>query len=363
MSNVLGIATHYFFVLSAMAQALVLAKLAWSQRSGFSKCHWQRIVPVAVSTLAGILVWLPSLAAIQSNPASQWIASETGPNRWLMPPLRLLMWGITFLTQLPSATTIGLPLPLVMISMVVMVGFVVWLGFYLWGLRRKSPHTNAPATDGFVQMRDYMGFSLLLFLAVTYFVGKDLSQAPRFTFVFYGATMVYLGALLERGWGHRRAQRGIVAIALVSLVGAMTVLSNTGYLQHHRPDVMATLMQANADASAITEPETTIPALIATTHQHHGQTGRMMGIALDLRDRDSALDPQYFLAHRDPETKSYGGAIAQLSQQLTQIPRPFDLWLLNFRAPFDPEAVLGCPADQDYRGSLGEYRYKLYRCR
>ncbi len=372
MTNALGVATHYFFVLSVMAQGCVLLKGAWTKRWLMSKRHWLRILLVALATAASTLVWLPSIIAIRANPASQWIASETGLNRWLMPPLRLLMWSITFLTQLPAAISVGLPLPLVIVSMVVMVGFVGWLGVYLYGLRQNASTRETSELDaatpgrntaGLHAIKDYLGFSLLLFLAVTYFAGQDLSQAPRFTFVFYGAAMVYLGALLERGWRSPRFRRGVVTILLVALMGSFTVLSNTGYLQHHRPDVIATLLQANGDASARIESEASVPTLIATTHQHHGQTGRMMGIALDLRDRGSSLDPQYFLAHRDPATKTYDGAIAKLTQQLSNTPVPFDLWLLNFRAPFDPEAVFNCAADNDYRGSLGEYRHRLYRCR
>ncbi|MBE9151186.1 hypothetical protein IQ257_22385, partial [Coleofasciculus sp. LEGE 07092] len=148
----------------------------------------------------------------------------------------------------------------------------------------------------------------------------------------------------------------IVAIAgLMGLVGGLTVIWNLGYLQNHRPDLLAPVIREASQA----------PILIVTTHKHHGQTGRIMGLAWEFKRLSAEDDPtasaQFFLAHRDSETRSYHDAVEVFQETLAELPRPLDLWLVDFRAEVDLESQ-GCGRDKQYGSWAGEYKYKLYRC-
>ena len=141
----------------------------------------------------------------------------------------------------------------------------------------------------------------------------------------------------------------------MSFLGGLTVVGNIGYLQHHRPDILAPIIYKASQS----------PVLIATSHRHHGQTGRMMGLAWEFKrlsgDESSTNDWQFFLVDKDSQTKSYSRGMEILKKQLDRLPRPLDLWLVNFRAKMDLESQ-NCFPDAKYRSYAGEYKYKLYRC-
>ncbi|NEP03201.1 MAG: hypothetical protein F6K58_32090 [Symploca sp. SIO2E9] len=145
----------------------------------------------------------------------------------------------------------------------------------------------------------------------------------------------------------------------MGLAGGLTINFNLGYLQNHRPDLLVPIIQKASVA----------PTVIATTHDHHGQTGRMMGLAWEFKRlsasngevKERKIAPQFFLAHRDPNTRNHNYAIKVLQAQLNQLPRPLDLWLVDFRTKVDLKSQQ-CVADSKYRSSVGGYKYKLYRC-
>ena len=108
-----------------------------------------------------------------------------------------------------------------------------------------------------------------------------------------------------------------------------------------------------------------VPVLIATTHKHHGQTGRIMGLAWE-KQKFSANshqnnDWQYFLTGRDPVTKDYNQGIKILKNQISQLSQPLDLWLVEFSIEAD-FASQNCFAEHKSRKFAGEYRYQLYHC-
>jgi hypothetical protein len=59
----------------------------------------------------------------------------------------------------------------------------------------------------------------------------------------------------------------------MALLGGLTVIWNLSYLQSLRADLLVKVIQQMSSA----------PVLIATTYQHHGQTGRMMGLAWEFK--------------------------------------------------------------------------------
>ncbi|PSP06970.1 MAG: hypothetical protein BRC54_06060 [Cyanobacteria bacterium SW_7_48_12] len=400
-ANSLGMATHYFFTLTLTAEGLVLLSWAWRQsqldKRALLQPIWRRIYGVAAGTLAGCLVWLPALGGITGSRTTSWIADGNPTANWLEPIARMWLWGMSIISMLPSAITI-IPLWGVVLSGCVTLAF--WLGIlphlcYGWKVQRQNSHANliTKALGGYV-----LG-AIALFVSFTYGLGIDLTLAPRFSFVYFPAAVALLGASLAACWrqlpskellsrndsadykgkktrgfarlkaslykllGSRGGRKfnlallnskkwkGSVVVSLIllmGLVGGITEIWNLGYLQHHRPDLLAPIIQKTSQA----------PIFIATTHKHHGQTGRMMGLAWEFRHLPAEV--QFFLAHRSGDTEPYANAIHAMQAQMTQIPRPFDLWLVDFHAEVDLESQ-GCfPAFP--KRSAGEYWYRLYHC-
>ncbi|MEQ8756268.1 MAG: hypothetical protein RID09_22530 [Coleofasciculus sp. G1-WW12-02] len=361
--NSLGIATHYFFSLTLCAQGVVLLTQAWQQGrkdpQSLTRSHWRRIYGVSVGTLIGCLVWLPALYSIYGSEPTAWIADGDLTGEWLAPIGRLLIWGLSMILLLPTATTI-LPIGIIVLSGIVTVLFTVSLIPKLsngWKLQQHFPDPRL-ALQVF---RVYLVSAIALVFGITYGLGMDLTLGARFQFFYFPAVILVFAGILAGVWQQEtfdpaseiKHSKAIVAmIWLMGLIGGFTAIGNLGYLQNHRPDLLAPVIQ---DASQS-------PVFIATTHKHHGQTGRLMGLAWEfkqLSDRNGSV--QFFLADRDPQKRTYTDAIALLQKTLTELSRPFDLWLVDFRTKVDLDAQ-HCFRDHLSGSWAGEYKYKLYRC-
>ncbi|NEQ83652.1 MAG: hypothetical protein F6K26_26695 [Moorea sp. SIO2I5] len=410
--NSLGIATHYFFILTLAAEAIALLGQAWRQtqqdRLALIKPYWWRIYGVAMGSLAGCLVWIPALQAIHDSPPTQWIYSQNAIARWIEPIGRFLLWLFSMVLLLPSSFY-DLSLGIIIVSGIVTLILVVWIVSHLrYGLKlQQLDHHNRFAIT---ILREYVLAAIGLCLVLTWGFGIDLSTAPRFHFVYFPAVMLLVAASLggcwnkirlvaqagnrEQGTGNREQGAGsreqgagsreqgngtksdlpdrdensyksyfgrriVVAVWLIGLLGGLVTVSNLGYLQNERPDLLVSIVKEASEA----------PVAIATTYKHHGQTGRMMGLAWGLKgmavangsNGNSRDFPQFFLVGRDRNSSSYQDSVQQLQQQLKELPRPLDLWLVNFRTKLNLESQQ-CFREKRSRKWAGQYSYKLYRC-
>ena len=377
--NSLGVATHYFFVLSLGAQGLVFLILIWQQlrinKSVLVQSYWRIIWVVGLGTLIGCLVWLPALQNIYGSEPTSWV-SDGKPS--LAPILRLLLWIMSMLFLLPSAST-HLPMVIVVISGVTSILFLFWvMPTLLAGIQIQRQYTHASLVINYLSI--YLGGAIAFFLFFTYILGMDLTLAARFQFVYAPAVILIIAAALGGYWQAisknmikkplREGQTDSISLMkvlttpflrvsiiwLMAFLGGITVVWNWGYLQNHRPDILAPIIHNQSQA----------PVLIATTHKHHGQTGRMIGLVWERQKLlDSSINQQnwqFFLAHRNPVTRDYTQAVGKLQAQLSELPKPLDLWLVDFRAPIDL-ASQNCFSKQKSRQSAGEYRYQHYYCK
>jgi uncharacterized membrane protein len=121
---------------------------------------------------------------------------------------------------------------------------------------------------------------------------------------------------------------------------------NLGYQKYYRPDLLVQLIQKVSQ----------VPVLIATTHKTHVQTGEMMGIAREFKLSETAASLLFLLAHQDQDSKT---STIVLQETLNQLPRPLDLWLVNFYAPVE---VNNCVADPQSLPPADGYNFRLYHC-
>lgn len=370
--NTLGVATHYFFALALCAEALVLIALGWHWRQGtWFQSYWLRVYAVAAGTLAGSLVWLPVWQPIYGSELTQWVYSgdRTGWE-WLEPVPRFLYAWITMFTLLPVDAA---ALAIVVVSALGMLVFCIWaLPILNRGLRAWCELVEG-TPDTRLALGVLSGFTLAvwtLFFCFTYGLGVDLTRSPRYHFVYFPVMIALLGASLAACWnaslssakkgltpakgqpvGHPSKTSGKKAVALILLMGlfsGLTVVSNLGYQRYERPALMVNRIQAVSQA----------PVLIATTHQTHGQTGSMMGLAWEFKQRH-ATPPQFLLAHQqDPRA-----ATTTLQRILAEMPRSLDLWLVKFEAPVEL-ASQNCIADSQppEPSWVTGYDYQLYHC-
>jgi uncharacterized membrane protein len=378
--NGLGIATHYFFIFTLGAEAIVLLCLglvqSWQERGIWHpSAHWQRIWIVAAGTAAASLIWWPVLQDIQGGELTRWIYSgDRSGLAWLDPIGQAIAGWITMIYLLPIQAEAE---EIKLLAGGAMVLLTLWTLPKLYrGLRVQLFQRESRLGVRVISL--FVVSAIALFFSVTYFFEADLTGAFRYNFVFFPGAIVLAGAGLASSWdvalhvarspatqvppvllGLLRvsSRKTVVLIWLLGLVGAVTVLTNLGYQKTHRPDLVATVIQQ----------ESQNPVLIAIPHQTHGQTGRLMGLALALQQPSDSIQPQvrpqFLLAHMSQTQRS---VIVALRRALNSLPRPLDLWLINMQTV--PEDLLDDLLDQqscdaeDKAESVDGYRYRLYRC-
>ncbi|MCA1995187.1 MAG: glycosyltransferase, partial [Coleofasciculus sp. S288] len=230
--------------------------------------------------------------------------------------------------------------------------------------------------------------AIALFFGITYVLSTDLTRGARYNFVYFPAVIGLVGAALSISWNAAETSHakhsfdtqspqpisklsslmrtnGKPAVALIWLMGLLsgiTVVGNLGYQKYYRPDLLVPAIQQASQA----------PILIATTHNTLVQTGEIMGLAWEFKratdSKESPLNPQFLLAHQDQEQcVSVQGvscrASTTLQKTLAQLPRPLDLWLINFKAPMEPDTP-NCFAEENsqYQTSVDGYSAQLYHC-
>lgn len=363
--NALGFATHYFFSLTLCTEAVVLMVLAWHQKQTSIKfsllfsSSWQRIYAVAIGTLVASLIWLPIFLENRNRDnLTEWIRGPREGLDWIGPIFQALGTLITMISLLPVESA---QLLVVIPSGLVMLIFFIWAVPIL--VRGIKVQLQQPENRMMIQVLAGVAISAIaLFFIFTYFLGIDLTRGARYHFIYFPAIIVLLGAslavcwhppkeLINKGIGRWAINRKKAAILiwLMAFVSSITVLCNLGYQKYYRPDLFVQLLQQISP----------VPTLIATTHKTHVHTGEMMGIAREIKLGNSPQNTLFLLAHQDQDPNT---STIALENTLKTLPRPFDLWLVNFHAPVAAAVKTCVMSDTASLPNVDGYEYQLYHC-
>lgn len=138
----------------------------------------------------------------------------------------------------------------------------------------------------------------------------------------------------------------------MAFLSAMTVSFNLGYQKYYRPDLLVPVIQQVSKANV----------LIATTHKTHVQTGEIMGLGWEfkrLASSEISATPMFLLAHKDSQNSTL--PTIALQKTLSMLPRPLDLWMVNFQATIDLKSQ-NCSGSSQSLPFVDGYDYQLYHC-
>ncbi|MBD1885772.1 glycosyltransferase family 39 protein [Microcoleus vaginatus ZQ-A3] len=392
--NCLGIAVHYFFALTLCAEAIALIAVIWQQFNGklaISNSQqpniWQfqifwRVFAVAIGTLAGGLVWLPVfLSNKYGSELTNWIVSSDRTFLdWIAPIFQALAGWITVMSLLPVESQ---NLAVVVASAIVMTIFFILVLPILFSALKKSL-TTPDSRLGTVIFGGFVIGSIFLFFSFAYILGIDLTRGARYNFVYFPGVILLLGATLavifntptaKSQWFNLRAievpgKKAVVLILAMGFFSGVTVNSNLGYRKYYKPDLLIPIIREVSK----------VPVLIATTQKTHVEIGELMGIGWEW-ERSSATDfvgdvtdvtdvrkkeevkafdsPLFLLANQRRDGPEI--AAGTLDKTLSQLERPLDLWLVNFRAPVNLEAQK-CQVESRELPAVDGYEYQVYHC-
>jgi uncharacterized membrane protein len=401
--NTLGIATHYFFIFTLIAEAIALGGWLFQNAEGRkqkakdrrqkdkeqgagSREQGKKSQKVKISRPESQVSCQPSAISQQQsadkiqNPKSKIqnpkLPIPHPPSRLFLITLGTLAGGIVWLPVLlnirgteltrwlqkgefdksgffdPILRTLAgiasmvfaLPVQGVPLSVVIVAGIAIGLMLLLTMklvIRGLQQQFAAPESQTAVQiLAAFVVAAIALSFLVTYGLGMNIASVFRYQFFYFPAVILLLAAGLARTT-HTKIQNPKSKIPHSSLLVGILLFSLLGSLTVISNLAYQKTHRPDAIAQAI-DASFQHPALIAIPHKTHGHMGRLMGIAWELQRLSpmKANQTQFLLAHHDAEDPQ--PAIASLQRTLEQFPRPLEVWRVNFRSKANPlsQAVL-----------------------
>jgi len=394
--NSLGIATHYFFALVVAAEGLVIGGFWLRDIQNRFQSYWWRIYLVALGTFVGCLVWLPVVVGAANNQLTDWISTSFDLDEIWHPIPRLLAWILTMVWLLPIE---GTSLFVTILSGVTLLVALVWVAPYL--LRGAKAQMND--IENRLSFQVFIGFflgAIALFLLIIYGMGRDLSLAARYHFVYFPLVIILLAAILAKCWNNSENQtevenlfsekergkikeegaekkdliitsalgiiisnlkpinrRVVIVVLLIGLCGGLTVINNYGYQRSRRADLLVEAIKTQSKA----------PTLVATTYQTHAEIRALIALGMELKRQEYKTNiseffpPQFLLAKRQKNQKLTPDS--NLAKFLSQTSRPIDLWGVNLKIETRDLETFNCRKSSSSQPKVNGYRYKLYHCR
>ncbi|MGK7891538.1 MAG: hypothetical protein AB4042_19580 [Leptolyngbyaceae cyanobacterium] len=370
--NGLGLATHYFFALSLLAEMATLAWCWWewwpelslppaSSRTQVSfhpskpqscspKGLWPseklliapsqrqnlgRVGAIALGTTLAGSIWLPYLLATRhGSELIRWVQSPTTLDNWSQPLVHTMASMASMVYLLPIQGVGGSTLALSGLILTLVIGATAWtMAQAIATKRAKTPPRLGVGATARVLDQDTLPLvvigrvcvsAIAIMAIITYGFGLNISPVFRYHFVYFPAVLLLMAWGLAQLWHQYRWMVGI--ILAIGLCGAITVSTNLGYQKLHRPDqVVQTVLERSAQ-----------PVVMSISHQSHGQTGRLMAVAWLMQgvpNPPGLRSPQFFLDHQPcdrPGAQNCGSPSSDLRQTLDTLHSPYDLWLVNY---------------------------------
>ncbi len=360
--NALGISTHYFFSLILCGEAIVLMKYWLNPKSRITNLKlWWTIYAAVISTIATGLFWLNLfLYNRYTGQLTQWIKdSDRNFFNFFNPIFQSLAGWITIISLLPVESS--------QIQVVIASGFVMII-FFIWAvpilIRNYKIQYAEPKNRLMTQTFTSVLLTVIaLFFIITYLFGIDITRGARYNFVYFPVVILLLGVILAACWHQNisnspaffrfniNGKSAVTLMWVMGLLSAITVVSNLGYQKYYQPDLLIPIIENISENK---------PVLIATTYRSLAQTGEMMGIAKQIQASNSSVNAQFLII---PENQTSDTATKTLIKEIKRLPRPFDLWLTNFRTVEKKSlTVPSCIPDTQTLPAVDGYEYKIYHC-
>ncbi len=361
--NSLGVATHYFFALTLVTETLVLLtfflKDIFSQSFNLKK--WRNIGIAILGTIAGCLVWVYTWLNIPDNQLTDWTShGNHWSNEFYEPIIRLTGWIGTMLVLLPIE---GTPIWVAIVSGIILLIILLWLLVTIAQYLKQQPNSSDNLVTGVIGK--YVVSAIVLILIFVYFGDRDLTLAARFQFFYFPAVLMFIAAVFSYIWQNKflSGKYLVIFTLLIGFAGGLAIINNYAYQKPDRPDLVVPVMMEAQQLN----PQ--VPTLITIVHKTHEQTGEIMGIAWEWNrlleaeklevNRETDL-PSFLLLHKDGDVKAHL-VTESLHRNLALLPRPLDVWVVNFSAT--PKlGKQGCSRDQNFKRRVAGYRYRLYHC-
>ncbi|MGB7443975.1 MAG: glycosyltransferase family 39 protein [Coleofasciculaceae cyanobacterium] len=367
--NSIGCYVHYFFILTFVAQLLTLIGIMLWQRSLLPRRSWATLGLVITAVLVSYLPWLPVLLRDAGSSETGWLPEPEG----IAPLYQMLLAWLTMVIALPVENQplfVVVPMALLMIIFGSWVALQTFLGIkQLWQQPKKQLAT--------LTLICFILCLLLQFFAIIYLLGKDITIAPRYSFVFYPAICALLGASLQEDGGdggdggeinnfqfsifNFQFNKTSFFILFISCISSVLVISNLVFIKPFHPEQVAQNMRL----------EPGVPLVMVMGYKDFQDVALGVSFALAIDQIDSTISQgkatSYFTFL--PREEGYQ-LVWQKLAELSKLPAPpLNLWVVGpglKRIAYPQQLTIAnqniCNIDPSQHYRIG-IPYQLYRCR
>lgn len=347
--NALGLWTHYFFLLALVAQigALGLCQI------------WRRYFsPGLVFCLLPFLLfvpWYPVLMQHFSRQETDWfIPFEPSWTDSFTPILQTITGWVLMVVALPVENQ---PLWVAIPAAMLMLGFVGWFIRELI----NNGHFQYITVNRSLSSKIIIIFTIIVLaelFIIVYILGKDITSAVRYHFIYYPGVCLLLAA----GWAAEKPenQRPLVVVLAVGLLSSMFVVSDMAFQKPYQPAIVAKHMNIQPD----------LPLMVAVGYDTFQDVALGLSFALEvdkLRPSQEIAPTYWGFWDRHDGYHLVWQDLAKLPAFLTT--DKLNLWVVapGLRRRDYPSALvlsqqqINCTIDEAEHYRIG-IPYQLYRC-
>ncbi|HAZ49481.1 MAG TPA: hypothetical protein DCZ55_34805, partial [Cyanobacteria bacterium UBA11371] len=368
--NSIGFYVHYFFILAYIAQLVTLFGLFYNLNyQSFNifpahlhtrtPAHLPLIITFCLLPLIFFIPWVPVMVGDVGNSDTNWIPQ---PNH-IVPFFQTLVGLLLMVIAFPVENQ---PLWMAIPAALFMLLFGIWLFLQIFqGLKQlwQTPETHSSTWT----LLCFTACALLEFFAIVYFIGKDITVAPRYHFVYYPAISALLAAsIVSRNEGKIGLMKKfissttvtrIASVLLVGIISCIFVVYGLVFQKPYNPQQVAKDMNV--------DPTLPLAVVVGNNDNQDVALGLSFVLALDkIRDEKTA---ETYLAFYE-RSPNYLSVLQSLSQMSPPTTSQLNLWLVipgltpkDYPPQLPLSGATTCTIDPSKHHRIG-IPYQLYRC-
>jgi uncharacterized membrane protein len=344
--NSLGIASHYFFIITMTAELFTMMVIIPQTKTALSK-----ISIVALLNFLTALVWVPIYFLNTSrDDLTAWAQMDVTKIEVLANLfLHLIVSSITMIFLLPVESS---SLVWVIVSGIVMLSAIITMvGLIIENINPVDyKFHNLPLR--FLQI--YLLFSMFFFVTMSCILRKDFLASPRYHFVYFPAVIILVGYWISGVFSTNQPwlkfKRNIIKKSLVlylfgfmMLASSLSVVNNLSFLKPFHVDLMAKVINDTALDNTV----------IVTSNQNLFDASHIMALGWELAHHPKHVTPKFFL-----DKSADASSRDSLIQHALKSAPNSSLWLISYTGEI---SLHNCILKKDDT-SLPRFYYKHYYC-
>jgi uncharacterized membrane protein len=348
--NIIGLYVHYFFVIALNAEILTFLLLIYRGRDkiiNLRKIYLQLLLSITIIFLSCI-PWLIVVFSHFQKSETSWLPSP----HHIEPIYQTLVNWVLMIITLPVENQ---HLVIQVICCLIMFVFAFWIGRMVFN-HLKLLYANHSTHFSVFTLLSFIFLVLLQYLIIAYFLGRDITVVPRYSFVYYPGFCALLAVGLEKVKISKYIFLG------VGIISCIFVVNNLTFQKPFLPEQVAKNINL----------EPSLPLMLVVKYDDYQDVAAGLSFAVALEKLRGDKIPNQL--NNDNLAFVYKSAdLSTLTHSLNPVDQrnipQFNLWFVgssmrqkDFKRQLEFNTKTICNLDPNHYHRTGRFPYQLYRC-